>query len=140
MKPLLLAPMLIILASHQAGAQSPRTNPSVAISASSARWNHRARRTGPGRRYPAGRSDRQLRRPALLQIVAGTPAGKEVALTVVRRGERGTTTVTLGDQAGHFDRAAVEQLGPAYRDYLMLQVVRNGCGSSIAQRPGSERS
>ena len=57
-----------------------------------------------------------------MQIVAGTPAGKEVALTVVRRGERGTTTVTLGDQAGHFDRAAVEQLGPAYRDYLMLQV------------------
>jgi hypothetical protein len=30
--------------------------------------------------------------------------------------------VTLSDQATHFERAAAEQLSPAYADYLTLQV------------------
>jgi hypothetical protein len=45
-----------------------------------------------------------------------------VAVTVIRKGNQGTTAVKLGDQATHFARAAAEQLGPAYRDYLTLQV------------------
>ena len=43
-------------------------------------------------------------------------------MTVIRKGNQGTTAVKLGDQATHFARAAAEQLGPAYRDYLTLQV------------------
>ena len=58
----------------------------------------------------------------LSQIVAKTPAGKDVAVIVIRRGKQGATTVKLGDQATHFERAAAEQLGQAYRDYLTLQV------------------
>jgi hypothetical protein len=49
-------------------------------------------------------------------------------VTVIRRGEQGTTTVKLSDQAAHFERAAAEQLGPAYREYLTLRFDRAKAG------------
>jgi PDZ domain len=58
----------------------------------------------------------------LSQVVAETPAGKDVAVTVIRRGKQGTAVVKLSDETTHFERAAAEQLGSAYRDYLTLQV------------------
>jgi membrane-associated protease RseP (regulator of RpoE activity) len=58
----------------------------------------------------------------LSQIVTETPAGRDVAVTVVRRGKQATATVKLTDQATHFERVAGEQLGQAYRNYLTLQV------------------
>jgi len=59
---------------------------------------------------------------ALSQIVAETPAGRDVPVTVIRTGRQGSLTVKLSDQATYFERAATEQLGPAYRNYLTLQV------------------
>jgi membrane-associated protease RseP (regulator of RpoE activity) len=58
---------------------------------------------------------------ALSQVVAETPAGKEVDVTVLRNGRQGVITVKLGDQATRFERAAAQQLGPAYAVYMTLQ-------------------
>jgi hypothetical protein len=43
-------------------------------------------------------------------------------VTVIRGGIQGTATAKLGDQATRFERVAAQQLGPAYADYLTLQV------------------
>ena len=51
-----------------------------------------------------------------------TPAGRDVPATIIRRGRQGTLTISLSDQATYFERAATEQLAPAYRNYLTLQV------------------
>jgi len=126
--------MLIILASHQAGAQSPQNESStrgyLGVQLMTGALVGSTEPEGPAQAAGVEPGDLIVRFDvkdikdvaALLQIVAGTPAGKEVAVTVVRSGARGTTTVKLGDQAAHFDRAAAEQLGPAYRVYLTLQV------------------
>jgi len=148
MKPLLLAPMLIILASHQAGAQSPQAgaqspqagaqNPQaesskrgyLGVELMSGALVTKAEPDGPAQAAGIQPGDLIVRfdgkdikdATGLSQIIAETPVGKDVAVTVVRRGKQGTTTVKLGDQASHFERAAAEQLGPAYRDYLTLEV------------------
>jgi hypothetical protein len=70
----------------------------------------------------------------LSQIVAETCAGKDVTVTMIRRGKPGTTTVKLSDQAPHIERAAAEQLGPAYADYLTLQV----CAERLRQFDGAK--
>jgi C-terminal processing protease CtpA/Prc len=54
----------------------------------------------------------------LSQIVAETPAGKDLDVAVIRGGRQGIITVKLGDQAIHAERAAAEQLGPAYANYI----------------------
>jgi membrane-associated protease RseP (regulator of RpoE activity) len=134
MKSLLLAPMLIIFASHQADAQSVQENSSkpgyLGIQLIAGALVGKIESDGPAQ--AAGIEpgdlivrfdDKEIKDAAgLSQIVAETPAGKEVAVTVIRRGNQGTTTVTLSDQATHFERAAAEQLSPAYADYLTLQV------------------
>jgi hypothetical protein len=57
----------------------------------------------------------------------------DVTVTVVRRGKQGITTVKLSDQAPHLERAAAAQLGPAYADYLTLQV----CAERLRQFDGA---
>jgi hypothetical protein len=39
-------------------------------------------------------------------------------VAVIRGGRQGIITVKLGDQAIHAERAAAEQLGPAYANYI----------------------
>jgi membrane-associated protease RseP (regulator of RpoE activity) len=146
MKPLLLAPMLIIFASNQAGAQSPQDQSfkrgylGVQLMAGALVGN-----TEPdGAAQAAGiepgdlivRFDgRDIKDAAgLSQIVAETPAGKQVAVTVIRRGKQGATMAKLSDQATHFERAATEQLGPAYADYLTLQV----CAERLREFDGAK--
>jgi hypothetical protein len=146
MKPVLLAPMLIIFASNQAGAQSPQDESfkrgylGVQLMAGALVGN-----TEPdGAAQAAGiepgdlivRFDGKDIKDAagLSQIVAETPAGMDVTVTVIRRGKQGTTTVKLSDQTSHFERAAAEQLGPAYADYLTLQV----CAERLRQFDGAK--
>jgi hypothetical protein len=134
MKPLLLASILIIFASHQAGAQSPQNESSkrgyLGVQLMAGALVGSTELDGPARAAGIEPGDLIVRfdgkdikdAAGLSQIVAETPAGKDVVVNVIRRGNQGTTTVKLTDQATHFERAAVEQLGPAYRDYLTLQV------------------
>jgi membrane-associated protease RseP (regulator of RpoE activity) len=134
MKPLLLAPMLIIFASHQAGAQGPQDESSkrgyLGVQLMTGAFVGNTEPDGPAQAAGIERGDLIVRfdgkdikdAAGLSQIVAETPAGKDVAVTVIRRGKPGTTTVKLTDQATHFERVAAEQLGPAYADYLTLQV------------------
>jgi PDZ domain len=134
MKSLLLAPMLIIFASHQADAQSVQENSSkpgyLGIQLIAGAFVGKIESDGPAQAAGIEPGDLIVRfddkdikdAAGLSQIVAETPAGKDVAVTVIRRGNQGTTTVKLGDQATTFDRAAAEQLSPAYADYLTLQV------------------
>jgi C-terminal processing protease CtpA/Prc len=133
MKPLLLAPMLIILASHQAAAQSPQNESSkrgylgVQLMAGALVGNTESE--GPAQAAGIEPGDLIVRfegkdikdAAGLSQIVAETPAGRDVAVTIIRRGKPATTTVKLGDQTTHFEHAAAEQLGPAYANYLTLQ-------------------
>jgi serine protease Do len=134
MKPLLLAPMLIVFALHQADAQSARdesSNPGyLGVQLMAGAFVGKTEPDGPAQAAGVEPGDLIVRfdgkdikdAAGLSQIVAETPAGKDVALTVIRRGNQGTTTVKLSDQATHFERAAAEQLSPAYADYLTLQV------------------
>jgi predicted metalloprotease with PDZ domain len=146
MKPLLLAPMLIISASNQAGAQSPQDESfrrgylGVQLMAGalvgSTEPDGAARAAGIESGDLIVRFDGKDIKDAagLSQIVAETPAGKDVAVTVIRRGKQGTTAVKLSDQATHFERGAAEQLRPAYADYLTLQV----CAERLRQFEGAK--
>ena len=134
MKPLLLAPMLIIFASSQAGAQSPQDQSSkrgyLGVQLMAGAFVASTEPDGPARAAGIEPGDlivaldgKDIKDAAgLSQIVAEMPTGKDVAVTVIRRGKQGTTTVKLSDQATHFEHVAAEQLGPAYADYLTLQV------------------
>jgi PDZ domain len=146
MKPLLLAPMLIIFASHQAHAQSPWDESSnrsyLGVQLIAGAFVGKTEPDGPAEAAGIEPGDLIVRfddkdikdGAGLSQIVAETPAGKDVAVTVIRRGKQGTTTVKLSDQATHFERAAAEQLGPAYADYLTLQV----CAERLRQFDGAK--
>ena len=126
--------MLIILASHQAGAQSPQDQSSkrgyLGVQLMVGAFVGNTESEGPAQAAGIEPGDLIVRfdgkdikdAAGLSQIVAETPAGKDVAVTVIRRGKQATTTVKLGDQATHFERVAAEQLGSAYADYLTLQV------------------
>jgi len=133
MKPLLLAPMLIILASHQAGAQSPQDESSkrgyLGVQLMAGALIGSTEPDGPAQAAGIEPGDLIVRfdgkdikdAAGLSQIVAETPAGKDVDVAVIRGGRQGIITVKLGDQATHAERAAAEQLGPAYANYLTLQ-------------------
>jgi hypothetical protein len=126
--------MLIILASQQAGAQSPQNESSkrgyLGVQLMMGAFVGSTESEGPAQAAGIEPGDLIVRfdgkdikdAAALSQIVAETPAGKDVAVTVIRRGKQATTTLKLSDQATHFERVAAAQLGPAYRDYLTLQV------------------
>jgi len=134
MKALLLAPMLIIFLSHQAGAQSPQGESSkrgyLGVQLLGGALVGSTEPDGPAQAAGIESGDlivgfdgKEIKDAAeLSQIVAETPAGKNVAVTVIRGGKQGATTVRLSDQAIHFERVAAEELGPAYQDYLTLQV------------------
>jgi C-terminal processing protease CtpA/Prc len=134
MKSLLLAPMLIIFASHQADAQSVQDESSqpgyLGAQFIAGAFVGNTEPDGPAQVAGIQPGDLIVRfddkdikdAAGLSQIVTETPPGKDVAVTVIRRGTQGTTTVKLSDQATHFERAATDQLSPAYADYLTLQV------------------
>jgi len=125
--------MLIILASHQAGAQSPQNESStrgyLGVQLMTGALVGSTEPEGPAQAAGVEPGDLIVRfdgkdikdAAALSQTVAETPAGKDVAVTIIRAGKQATTTVKLGDQATHFDRVAAAQLGSAYLDYLTLQ-------------------
>jgi hypothetical protein len=126
--------MLIIFASHQAGAQSPQDESSkrgyLGVQLMAGAFVGNTEPDGPAQAAGIEPGDLIVRfdgmdikdAAGLSQIVAETPAGKDVAVTVIRRGKQGTVSVKLSDQATRFERAAAEQLGPAYGGYLTLQV------------------
>jgi len=134
MKTLLLAPMLIMFASSQAGAQNPQDDSAkrgyLGVQLLGGALIGSTEPDGPAQAAGIEPGDLIVRfdgkdikdAAGLSQIVAETPAGKDVPVTVIRRGKQGVTTVKLSDQASQFERAATDQLGPAYRDYLTLQV------------------
>jgi membrane-associated protease RseP (regulator of RpoE activity) len=136
MKPLLLllAPMMVIFASYQANGQSPQDESSkrsyLGVQLMAGALVGSIEPDGPAQAAGIEPGDLIVRfdgndikdAAALSKIVAETPAGKDVVVTVIRRGKQGATTVKLGDQTTHFERATAEQLGHAYRDYLTLQV------------------
>jgi len=77
---------------------------------------------------------------ALSQVVAETPAGRDVPVTVIRRERQGSLTVKLSDQATYFERAATEQLAPAYRNYLTLQVCAERFRQFEPAKAGAQRA
>jgi C-terminal processing protease CtpA/Prc len=114
----LLAPMLILLASHQAGAQSPQDESSkrgyLGVQLMAGALVGSTEPDGPAQAAGIEPGDMIVRfegkdikdAAGLSQIVAETPAGKDVDMAVIRGGRRGIITVKLGDQAIHAERAA----------------------------------
>ncbi len=100
MKSLLLAPMLIIFASHQADAQSVQENSSkpgylgIQLIAGALVGKIESDRPAQAAGIEPGDlivrfDDKEIKDAAgLSQIVAETPAGKEVAVTIIRRGNQ----------------------------------------------------
>jgi len=100
MKPLLLAPMLIIFASHQAAAQIPQDESAkpgyLGIQLRAGAFVGNVEADGPAQSAGIEPGDLIVRfggkditdAAGLSQVVAEMPAGKDVAVTVIRRGKQ----------------------------------------------------
>lgn len=146
MKHVLIASMLLILASHQATAQGePSQRAYLGVQLQEGALVGNVDNNGPAQASGIEPGDlivrfdgKDIRRSDdLLQIVADTPIGKEVAVTVLRGGKEGMTTLKLGQRlvlSGTALDAYRQKLSGMQQELGSLAALKGSWGQAELQR------